>query len=255
MIGAALDFLGPVGTSLLGSSALNLLGASNQASAAQQAAQTQLQGTQYAANIQKQMFDTLNAQQAPYRAAGQTALNQIQDMLPYFTNQPTAADIQAMPGYQFGLNQGLGSVSEAANVASPGSNVDLARQKFSTDYLTQQMFPLYQSQQTNIFNRLASIAGLGQTAATSSGQIGSAAGTNLAQLATGGANAVAGGTIGSANAYASALGNIGNAGMLYGLMQNKNAAGSMGGSTGLPVGFMPPTNYGLSGSLPNYTGE
>lgn len=255
MIGAALNFLGPVGTSLLGSSALNLLGASNQASAAQQAAQTQLQGTQYAADIQKQMFDTLNAQQAPYRAAGQTALTQIQNMLPYFTGQPTAQDIQNIPGYQFGLNQGLGSVSQAGNVSSPGSNVDTARQKFSTDYLTQQLLPYYQSQQTNIYNRLASLAGLGQTAATSSGQVGQAAGSNLAQLAVGGANALAGGQVGAANAYAGALGNIGNAGMLYGLIQNQNAAGSMGGSTGLPTGFMPPTNYGLSGSLPNYTGE
>jgi hypothetical protein len=222
-VSAAVDFLGPTGTALVGSSALNLLGGSMQANAAQQAAQTQLQGTQYAADIQKQMFDTLNAQQAPYRAAGQTALTQIQNMLPYFTGQPTAQDIQNIPGYQFGLNQGLGSVSQAANVASPGSNVDTARQKFSTDYLTQQLLPYYQSQQTNIYNRLASLAGLGQTAATSSGQVGQAAGSNLAQLAVGGANAVAGGQVGSANAIASGLGNIGNSAMLYSLLRPQTA--------------------------------
>jgi hypothetical protein len=200
----------------------SLLGSYMQSNAAQNAAQTQLQGTQYAADIQKQMFDTLNAQQAPYRAAGQVGLTQLQNMLPYFTGQPTAQDIQNIPGYQFGLNQGLGSVSQAANVASPGSNVDTARQKFSTDYLTQQLLPYYQSQQTNIYNRLASLAGLGQTATQQSGQLGQAAGSNLAQLAVGGANAVAGGQVGSANAIASGLGNVGNSAFLYSLLQ-KNA--------------------------------
>lgn len=208
-----------VAAAIGGSAVLGYLGSQNQASAAQSAAQTQLQGTQYAADIQKQMFDTLNAQQAPYRAAGQVGLTQIQNMLPYFTNQPTAADIQAMPGYQFGLNQGLGSVSQAANVSSPGSNVDLARQKFSTDYLTQQMLPLYMNQQSNIYNRLASLAGLGQAATSASGQLGQAAGSNLAQLAVGGANAIAGGQVGAANAMASGLSNIGNSAMLYSLMR------------------------------------
>jgi hypothetical protein len=211
-----------VAAAIGGSALLGFLGSQNQASAAQSAAQTQLQGTQYAADIQKQMFDTLNAQQAPYRAAGQTALTQIQNMLPYFTGQPTAQDIQNIPGYQFGLNQGLGSVSQAANVASPGSNVDTARQKFSTDYLTQQLLPYYQSQQTNIYNRLASLAGLGQAGTAASGQLGSAAGSNLAQLAVGGANALAGGQVGAANAIASGLGNVGNSAFLYSLLQ-KNA--------------------------------
>jgi hypothetical protein len=236
MIAAAFDFLGPTGSALLGSSALNLLGGSMQANAAQQAAQTQLQGTQYAADIQKQMFDTLNAQQAPYRAAGQTALTQIQNMLPYFTGQPTAQDIQNIPGYQFGLNQGLGSVSQAANVASPGSNVDTARQKFSTDYLTQQLLPYYQSQQTNIYNRLASLAGLGQAGTAASGQLGSAAGSNLAQLAVGGANALAGGQVGSANAYSGALGNIGNSAMLYSLLRPQTAPTTSAIDTSLLAG-------------------
>jgi hypothetical protein len=193
-------------------------GSANQAQAATQAAQTQLQGTQYAADIQKQMFDILNKQQEPYRQAGQVGLTQIQNMLPYFTKQPTAADIQGIPGYQFGLEQGLGSVSQAANVSSPGSNVDLARQKFSTDYLTQQLLPYYTNQQTNIYNRLASLAGLGQSATQATGTLGQAAGTNLAQLATGGANAIAGGQVGAANALAGGIGNITNAGLLYSMM-------------------------------------
>lgn len=196
-----------------------LLGSALQSSAAKSAAQTQLQGTQVASDLQKQMFDVLNAQQAPYRQAGQVGLTSIQQMLPYFTKQPTAQDVLAMPGAQFGLQQGLGAVGQGTNVMSPGSNVATARQKFATDYLTQQLYPQYMAQQTNIYNRLASLAGLGQAAATQSGQLGMATGTNLAQLATGGAGAVAGGQIGAANALAGGLQGIGNAGMLYGLMR------------------------------------
>lgn len=219
-----------VAAAIGGSAVLGYLGSQNQAEAAKSAAQTQLQGTQYAADIQKQMFDVLNKQQEPYRQLGQVGLTQIQNMLPYFTKQPTAEDVQGMPGYKFGLEQGLGSVSQAANVASPGSNVDLARQKFSTDYLTQQMFPLYQTTQSNIFNRLASIAGLGQTATQQTGQLGSAAGSNLAQLAVGGANALAGGQVGAANAQAAGLGGLGNAGMMYALMRG---GGGGGGGTAM----------------------
>lgn len=237
-----------VAAAIGGGAVLGYLGSQGQASAAQSAAQTQLQGTQYAANIQKQMFDILNAQQAPYRAAGEKSLTQIQDMLPYFTKQPTAADIQAMPGYQFGLNQGLGSVSQAANVSSPGSNVDLARQKFSTDYLTQQMMPLYMKQQTDIYNRLASLAGLGQAATTESGKLGTAAGESLASLAVGGAGALAGGQVGSAAAQATGLQGLGNAAMMYAMMRpqtggnplqaafSQTGLGSSGFGTGLAYG-------------------
>ena len=208
---------------MAGSAVLGFLGSQNQADAAREAAQTQYQGTQYATDIQKQMFDLLNAQQAPYREAGYGALTKIQDMLPFLTKMPTAQDIQGMPGYQFGLQQGLGSVSQAGNVLSPGSNVDLARQKFATDYALQQGLPAYLKQRTDIFNTLASIAGIGQKATDTSAQLGQSTGANLSQLATGGATALAGGQIGAANAMAGGLQGVGNAGMLYGLMQRPGA--------------------------------
>ena len=46
-----------VAAAIGGSAVLGYLGSQNQAEAAKSAAQTQLQGTQYAADIQKQMFD------------------------------------------------------------------------------------------------------------------------------------------------------------------------------------------------------
>lgn len=221
----------PLGWAIGGAAVLGLLGSQRQASAAESAAQTQLQGTQQAAAIQKEMFDVLNAQQAPYRQAGYGALTKIQEMLPYFTKQPTAADIQAMPGYQFGMQQGLGAVSQAGNVLSPGSNVDLARQKFATDYALTQAYPQYLQTRTGIYNTLANIAGLGQKAQETTSQLGQATGTNLAQLATGGASALAGGQVGAANAMAGGLQNIGNAGFMYSLMRPPASTGGVSGLT------------------------
>ena len=204
---------------IIGSALVGAYGASRQASAARQAAETQYRGTQEAAAQQRAMFDILNAQQAPYREAGQVGLTKIQEMLPFFTGMPTAEQVRATPGYQFGLEQGLGAVGQGMNVLSPGSNVDLARMKFAQDYALQQAYPLYTAQQTNIYNRLASLAGLGQAGTQASGQLGQQTGANLAQLATGGASALAGGQIGAANAMAGGLQNLGNAGFMYGLLR------------------------------------
>lgn len=220
-----------LGTALLGGGALGYLGSRQQASAAESAAQTQLQGTQEAARIQKEMFDVLNAQQAPYRQAGYGALTKIQDMLPFFTKMPTEADISGMPGYQFGLKQGLGAVGQGANVLSPGSNVDVARQKFATDYALQQGLPAYLKQRGDIFNTLASIAGIGQKSTDVSSQLGAATGANLSQLATGGAGALAGGQVGAANALAGGLQGLGSSAALYGLMNRTPAASAAAAGT------------------------
>jgi hypothetical protein len=241
-------------TGILGGAAIGsqIGGSMAQSEAARQAAQTQLQGTQDAARIQKEMFDILNAQQAPYREAGKVGLTKIQEMLPFFTKMPTEADITAMPGYQFGLKQGLGSVSQGMNVLSPGSNVDVSRQKFATDYAMSQGLPAYLKQRSDIFNTLASIAGIGQKATDVSSQLGASTGSNLSQLAVGGAGALAGGQVGAANAMAGGVQNIGNMAALYGLM-NKPAATTLSsmGSTGyVPSGgVVGPIDYSLSGRL------
>ena len=232
----------PLGWALAATAVGSYLGAKKQASAAESAAQTQLQGTQYAADIQKQMFDVLNAQQKPYREAGYGALTKIQDMLPFFTKMPTEADITGMPGYQFGLKQGLGAVSQGANVLSPGSNVDVARQKFATDYALTQGLPAYLKQRGDIFNTLASIAGIGQKATDTSAQFGAATGSNLSQLAVGGANALAGGQVGAANAMAGGLQGIGNTAALYGLM-NRTGGGAV------PTGYGTPVTGGIDWNL------
>jgi hypothetical protein len=206
-----------------GSALLGYAGSQKQAGAAENAANLQYQGTLEASRQQREMFDILNAQQQPYRQAGYGALTKINEMLPQFTRQFTAADLNAnlAPNYEFMKQQGLGATAQGANVASPGSNVDLAKTIFAEKYAQtgyQDALTNFRNQQTDIFNRLSGIAGIGQTAQGQAQNLGSSTSTNLANLATGGANALAGGQVGAANAYAGGLQNIGNAGMMYAML-------------------------------------
>jgi hypothetical protein len=230
-------------TAIIGSALLGTLGASKQASAATQASQTQYQATQDAAKQQREMFDILNAQQAPYRESGYSALSKINEMLPQFNKEFTSADLikNLDPSYQFMLQQGLGATGQAMNVGGGGSNVDLARQKFAQEYAktgAQQAFNNYTNQQSNIYNRLSNLAGIGQAAQTQSNTLGSNTANALSQLGIGGASALGAGQVGAANAYAGALGGIGNNFMLSQLInpQGGNFSGVTQATGATPTG-------------------
>jgi hypothetical protein len=200
----------PLGWAMAGSALLGYMGASKQAGAAERGAQLQADAANRAAALQEKQYEDL----APYRASGQVGLSKIQEMLPYFTREVTAEDLRRMPGFEFGLNQGTGAAGQAMNVGGGGSNVDLARTKFATDYATNVGLPAYLQQRTGIYNTLANIAGIGQKAQEQSTGIAS----SMGQLGVGGATALGAGQIGSANAMAGAYGNIGNNLMLSQLL-------------------------------------
>ena len=228
-----------VAVAIGGSALLGYMGSQRQAGAATSAAQQQYQATQDAAAQQRAMFDIVNAQQAPYREAGYGALSQINTMLPQLNKMPTAADLRAMPGFEFGLNQGTGAAGQTMNVGGGGSNVDLARRKFAIDYATNVGLPQYMTQQTNIYNRLASLAGIGQTAQGQTNQLAQTTAGNIGQLGIGGASALGAGQIGAANAYAGGLQGIGNAATLAGLLQPQGYTPSQiaaANATNVPMG-------------------
>ncbi|CAB4241023.1 hypothetical protein UFOVP24_38 [uncultured Caudovirales phage] len=238
----------PLGWALAGSAVLGYMGSQNQAGAARDAANTQLQGTLEASRQQREMFDILNKQQEPYREAGYGALSKINTMLPQFTKTFTPADLTAnlAPNYEFMKQQGLGATAQNANVASPGSNVDLAKTIFAENYAKsgyQDALTNFRNQQTDIFNRLSGIAGIGQTAQGQAQTLGSSTGTNLANLATGGANAIAGGQIGAANAQAGGLQSIGNAGLMYSMLKPSSSSINLGASQN-PISSYPTDAYG-----------
>lgn len=210
------------GTALLLGAGAGLVGAGMQSSAAKKAAGMQAGATQYAADQQREMFNLINEQQKPYREAGYGALNRIGEMLPGLTAPVSREEILGLPGYQFAIEQGTGAARQNMNVGGGGSNVDRAAQKFALDYTLGTAMPQVISQRQNIYNTLASIAGIGQTGQSQVNQAGTAAAGNIGQAAIGGATALGAGQVGAANAYAGAFGNMGNSALMYSLL-NKPA--------------------------------
>jgi len=213
----------PIGWAIGGSAIAGLLGAGMQSSAASSAADKQAAASKYAADLQQQQFNTINDQQAPYRQAGYSALNQIGNQMPYLTHQVTAEDLKSMPGFTFGLEQGVGANKQMGNVGGGGSNITRGAEKFATDYATNVGMPMYMKQREGIYNTLAGIAGIGQTGQTQVNQAGMNAASNIGGANMAGAGYQAAGQVAGANAYSGALSNMGNAGMMYGLMNKPGA--------------------------------
>lgn len=206
-------------TALILGAGAGLIGSGMQASAATRAGEMQSDAARYAADIQKQMFDIQNLQQKPYREAGYGALTRIGELLPGLTKPVTREEIMGLPGYQFGIEQGTGAARQMFNVGGGGSNVDRAAQKFAIDYTLGTAMPQVLAQRQNIYNTLAGIAGIGQTAQGQTTQLAQNVAGNIGQAAIGGASALGAGQIGAANAYAGGLSNIGNTALMYSLLK------------------------------------
>ena len=206
-----------------------LISSSIAAGGQQSAANTQADATR-AAQQQVLAAGQQGAQQyAPYQQLGQTGVNALNAQIPYLTRQFTNADLNAnlAPNYDFMLKQGQGATIANANVGGGGSNVNLANQIFSQNYAQnayQQAFNNFQGQQTNIYNRLAGISGIGMQGATGAANAMIGTGTNVAGLTSGLGNATAASQIGQANAYAGGVNNASNLAALYGLQGNQSSS-------------------------------
>jgi len=187
-----------IGSSLLGSSTAN------------SAANTQADASNRASDLQYQMFQQQQNAQAPWRAAGETALNKL---MPLATNY-TPFDYNAMtadPGYAFRLSEGQRALdqSAAARGGLISGNALKAATKYGQDMGSQEYtnaFNRYQTERNAQLNPLQSLAGIGQTAANTIGANAGTYGTNVGNLMTGGAAAQAAGQVGTTNAITGGLG-------------------------------------------------
>lgn len=110
---------------------LSLAGSLTQGSAAKSAAQVQADAAQKGIDLQKQIFQQQQANQAPFMQAGVTSLNDLMGYInagkfgpgavgpaPAYTggdfHAPTAAEAEATPGYQFTQQQGNKGILQAA---------------------------------------------------------------------------------------------------------------------------------------------
>lgn len=165
------------------------------------AADAQKSAAQSAQDTQLQMYNQTRADQAPYRDAGYSALSQLSAGTAaggQFTHTFDANDLKTnlAPNYNFMLNQGLGAVNNQASVGGGlvGGNALKGINDYAENYASngyQQAFDNYNTNQTNIYNRLSNIAGLGQTSNGQTAAAGTAAAGNIgsAQLASGAAQA------------------------------------------------------------------
>jgi len=233
---AAAQGLTGLGSALIGSNA------------AQNAANAQSQAAQQGIDLQRQMFNTINQQQAPYRSAGYNALNQLGGLgagqyqqydaagnpistgtgTGYLTKQFGPADLAAglAPNYDFMLQQGQMANQRAANVGGGalGGNALQGLQNYTQNYAGnayQNAFQNFQNQRTNIYNTLAGIAGIGQTGQAATNTAAQNATNAQTQLGVGSAAAQAAGQIGTAGAYGNALGQLGSGLTLASLLNQR----------------------------------
>jgi hypothetical protein len=193
---------GPAGAAIGGA----LGGGLDQSNAVNKAADAQKQGTDAAIAENRRQFDITQANQAPYLAAGRTALGTLAEENDVPLDQ---SKIQLDPGYQFGLKQGQQAIDRqtaAAGGRISGAALKAAAQ-YGTDYATTGWSAAYTREnqaRTDRLNRLAALAGVGQTATQSVGALGAdTAGKNSALMVAAGNNDGAA-TLANANIWGNA---------------------------------------------------
>lgn len=188
--------------------------ANTQADAANRATQAQREGIA----MQKEMFDKQVSLQEPFRQNGLTAQNQLMGLMAGKMGRGfTADDFQTDPGYQFRMGEGMNAIqnSAAARGGLLSGGTLKALQKYGQDFASNEYnnaYNRFNTDNTNVFNRYASIAGQGQTATNAMGSAaanyGNSYANGMGQIGNnmmGAGNAQAAGQVGAANAWGNAL--------------------------------------------------
>lgn len=223
--------------------------AKKQANAAQSAADRTAQENALNRQQQLDLYQQQRADQAPFREAGYRTLSQIMAGVQpggEFDQRFGLSQFQTDPGYQFRLEQGQKALDRAA--AASGSAYSGAQLKalanFNSGLASQEYgnaYNRYNTDQSARYNRLASVAGLGQTALNQTQQAGTNAYGNIAQLGMASTNAInqsmadaaaarASGYVGVSNAIGSGIRNL----------YNNNAFGTNNSS------YLTPTQSGYA---------
>lgn len=197
---------------------------------------------------QQAMLAQQRADQQPWLDAGKASLAQLAagtgsggSLVKPFS----LADFHADPGYGFRISEGEKGIQRAASARGglySGATLK-ALARFNQDTASGEYgnaYNRYNTDQSNQFNRLASIAGLGQTATNQVGQAGqNAYGTiasaganasnNISQNLIGAGNARASGYVGAANAFNNGLSQYMNYNQSQSLLDKLSSNNNVGG--------------------------
>lgn len=158
------------------------------------------------------------------------------------TRRFSLADRDADPvyqsGLQFGLDQGTGAINARAMQAGgydSGATLK-ALTRYANDYGTTKAegaYNRYNTDNTNIYNRLAGLSGAGQTATNQVATAGSNMANQVSGLQTDAGTARAAGIVGSGNAWGNGIAGAANAGSAYlRSLMNGTGGGSGNGNGG-----------------------
>lgn len=196
------------------------------------AAEASNKGTQAGIDEQRRQFDLTRQDQMPWLDAGRDNLAQLQRL-----NSGDMSAFTQSPDYQFAYDQGMQALDRSAasrgNLFSGGQQADLMQ--FGQGLATQNY--------NNYYNRLAELAGIGQTAATNLGSFGQNTANSLAGLYQNMGNNRATSYANNANIWGNTLNGIaGSVGDWYGSRQAQSQpsyqapsnqfAGGFGNNTG-----------------------
>lgn len=223
------------------------------------AANAQKDAAQLASNTELEQYRQNREDMQPWREAGAGALGQLTAGTAAggdFNRDFTLADFVKDPGYDFRQQQGQRGVESSA--AARGGLLSGAALKgidrYNQDYASgefQNAYNRFNADRTQRFNRLASIAGIGQTATRDVANMGSQTASNVANNIIGAGNAQASSYVGQGNAISGAAQTLGNFAMnKYYLSQMPSGASTM--PTTPSYGGGTPTYWDAAGSGPTY---
>ena len=184
------------------------------ASASKSAAGTQAAAASEATAAQERMFERQVELQAPWRKAGETALNRLSAGLEKggeFDKAFSETNWKQDPGYAFRLSEGMKALDRTA--AARGGLISGGALKAATRYGQemgsqeyQNAFNRYYTERANRLQPLQSLAGVGQSSANTLSSAASNLGSQIGSNIIGAGNAAAAGQIGVANAITGGVG-------------------------------------------------
>lgn len=233
--GAAIGAVGAIAGGLIASN-----GAKN-------AANTQSDATKQANDTQLQMYNQTRTDNLPALGARNDALSRLEELLGVGGNSKASGygslggalnvgDVTKDPGYQFGFNQGqtaLNNSLTAHGMRDSGAALKAAA-RYGTDYATTKYDDAFNRAQTNRqlqLNPLQSLAGLGQTGASTIAQAGANTANQIGANQIGLGNAIGASQVAQANLWGNTANQL--AGIGAGWYQNRGGNPWSSGSTSM----------------------
>lgn len=205
-----------VAVATVGAAGLGLAGGIMSSNAAKDASAAQAAAADRATTLQRDIYNQNREDQEPWRKAGAQALSGLGNS--DFQRDFTSRDFDVDPGYNFRMAEGQKAIERSAAARgglNSGANMK-ALAKYGQGLASDEYnnaYNRFNSDRDRRFNRLSSVAGVGQTANNALAQAGQNFANQAGSNMMGAANAQGAAGIAGANAMGGAISGIGSAAM------------------------------------------